>query len=350
MLIFLSIIIIAIVVFIVIMQSRTPDIYQGPVSDHFDGKIFHNLEPHKTKSFLDILRWQFSKDRVKWPEHVDNVPHPPLSPARGLQIKLTFVNHSTFLIQTEHLNILTDPTWSERASPFSFAGPKRVRNPGIDFKELPPIHLVLVSHNHYDHMDISTLKKLNDTFHPVFLVPLGNKKFLERYHIENVIEMDWWQQHKINNAIITFLPTKHWSSRWTNDKMRTLWGGFGIEINHHKIYFAGDTGFSQKTFSETLSRWGQADIALLPIGSYRPRWFMQDSHMNPKEAVEAHLLLKAKHSIPIHFGTFQLSDEGIDEPVKELNEALVELNVSPKDFAVMKEGETRVEGGQEGLG
>jgi L-ascorbate metabolism protein UlaG (beta-lactamase superfamily) len=244
------------------------------------------------------------------------------------------------LLQTQQLNILTDPVWSQRVSPFLSLGPKRVREPGILFSTLPPIHVVLISHNHYDHMDIQTLIKLNKKFHPVFLVPLGNKLFLNNYGIQNVIELDWWQHYAINNAKITFLPTKHWSSRWLNDKFRTLWGSFGIEVANQKIYFAGDTGYGHH-FIDIKNKWGKPTIAFLPIGSYQPEWFMRDNHLTPEEAVKSHIDLGAQTSIAIHFNTFQLSDEAIDQPVHDLQQALKAHQLIDQEFIILKEGESR---------
>jgi N-acyl-phosphatidylethanolamine-hydrolysing phospholipase D len=175
----------------------------------------------------------------------------------------------------------------------------------------------------------------------LILVPLGNKAFLARYKINNVVEMDWWDQYDFKSAKITFLPSRHWSARWLNDKFITLWGSFGIEIENRKIYFAGDTGFSLKNFTNIHSRWGAPDVAILPIGAYEPEWFMQQNHMNPKEAVQAHRLLQAKHSIPIHYGTFQLSDEGINEPLVDLEKALSELQINSQKFHPLLEGASR---------
>lgn len=332
-----------IIIFFFAMSTRVPDYYNGPITDHFDGKFFFNPDSsYKFKSTLDLLRFWFSRDRKKWPKQVENSEHAAITPITlPHQIRITFINHATTLIQTEKINILTDPVWTDRVSPFSFLGPIRVRKPGININELPRIDIILISHNHYDHLNLATLNELNKKFNPIILVPLGNKAFLARYHLYNVVELDWWQQYHYKIATFTLLPTKHWSSRWLNDKARTLWGSFGIQTENKKIYFAGDTGFSLQNFMRINSDWGSPDIALLPIGSYKPEWFMQDNHMNPKEAVKAHQLLHAKHSIPIHYGTFQLSDESINEPLYDLEKALIELHISSQEFSPLSEGSSR---------
>lgn len=326
------------------MSSQTPDFYQGRISNHFDGKYFYNPEKnYQDKKSFALFKWWFNRQRAKWPSFVENIYQPQLADIlKSNEVRITFINHSTVLIQTKDLNILTDPVWSKRVSPFSFMGPERVRKPGVSLDELPSIDLVVISHNHYDHLDVETLQRLAKKFHPVILVPLGNKAFLARYKIDNVVEMNWWNNYKIKSAKITFLPTRHWSARWLNDKFRTLWGSYGIEVENKKIYFAGDTGFSLNNFSEIHTKWGAPDIALLPIGAYKPEWFMQQNHMNPEEAVQAHLLLQSKYSIPIHYGTFQLSDESINEPVDDLQKALIKHQLNSQIFQPLAVGESKL--------
>ncbi|MGQ3890189.1 MBL fold metallo-hydrolase [Legionella sp. CNM-1927-20] len=313
--------------------------YQGPPSDHFNGKTFVNLDGNAKKSFLKFLTWQLTRDSKPWPTWINNQPPAPIKPLLPQELKLTFINHATVLIQMAELNILTDPIWSYRASPFSWIGPARVRNPGISFTSLPHIDVVLISHNHYDHLDIPTLKRLENQFQPLFLVPLGNESLLRRYGIKKVIELDWWQAYFFNSkTIFTFLPTQHWSARWLTDRNKTLWGSFGIKLGDKKIYFAGDSGYASH-YKKIRERWGSPDIALLPIGAYKPRWFMKEVHLNPKEAVAAHLDLGAKQSIAIHYGTFKLGDEGIEEPVNDLKHALKEYGLSLANFLLLAEGQ-----------
>lgn len=315
--------------------------YTGPISDHFDGKKFFNPGYPSKKSSLTILRWWWGRNRAPWPEHVENKPHSKVTTTiPSNKIKVTFINHSTILIQTNKFNLLTDPIWSERASPFTWTGPKRIREPGLSFDKLPPIDAVLISHNHYDHLDIPTLQQLEKQFHPIFITPLGDKNLLNRNGISNVIEMDWWQQHKFNNDItITFLPALHWSARWLTDRYSTLWGSYGIDIDKTKIYFAGDTGYTDN-FKTIQKRWGKPDLAFLPIGAYLPEWIMKQNHLNPFEAVKAHLDLEARQSIAIHYGTFQLSDEAFDQPNSDLKKALKLNSLSDKQFLLLSEGES----------
>lgn len=336
--------IVLILIFICAVYLKSPaGYYRGPTSDHFNGTLFFNPgHPQHKKSLIALFNWWFSRERQPWPSHVNNISYPPLIPVnKADEIQVTFINHSTFLIQTKNCNFLTDPIWSERASPFSWIGPKRVRAPGIAFEKLPKIDFVLISHNHYDHLDVKTLLKLNHQFHPIFIVPLGNKMFLNKQGIDNVIELDWWQSSLVNKVRIHLLPAQHWSARWTNDRYFTLWGSYGVEIENKKIYFAGDTGFSHN-FNLVYERFGKPDLALLPIGSFLPRWFMKENHLDPEEAVKAHIALHAKHSIGMHFGTFQLSDEPIDSPVIHLKAALTQHRLTEHDFSVLHEGESKI--------
>ncbi|EEF58710.1 MBL fold metallo-hydrolase [Pedosphaera parvula] len=310
-------------------------------SDHFDGKKFFNPRVSGDKTLGDLFRWMTSGQRKKWPLHIENTfqPRLPASLAPD-ESALTFINHSTFLIQFSGLNILTDPIFSERASPVRWAGPKRVRAPGINFLALPQIHLVLVSHNHYDHMDVLTLRKLAKTFNPMFITPLGNGRILKRNGIHNFIELDWWQSHHFGSAArIISTPTQHFSSRTAFDRNRALWSGFAIQNHNMTVHFAGDSGY-ERHFKEIAERLGKIDVALLPIGAYEPRWFMQSVHMNPDEAVQAHLDLGARQSIGMHFGTFQLTDEGIDEPLVALRSALKSKAVDAEKFRTLDFGET----------
>jgi len=322
-------------------SSFNSDYYRGPISDHFDGKLFYNPVPYHQKSWLDVWRWRLSRhSRPEWPAHVDNLPHSPVTTVtKPDQIKVTFVNHSTVLIQSQNFNLLTDPIWSYRASPFTSYGPARARDPGIPFASLPPIDVVVISHSHYDHLDINTLIKLNNKFHPYFLVPLGDKTLLEKSGMQNVVELDWWQEYKLKNVTITFLPAKHWSARGLSDRFRTLWGSYGMQIAGKNIYFAGDTGYSPQ-FIEIRKKWHTPDLAILPIGAYLPRWFMQDNHLSPADAVQVHLDLHAKQSFPIHYGTFQLGDDAFDQPTKELKLALTERAIPPNHFIILPEGQS----------
>ena len=312
---------------------------QYPISDHFDGKKFHN--PGKNddlKSIWQVIKWQLTGDRDPFPDHVaiKNYPMRPLTSTE--KINATFINHATFLIQLPGLNIITDPVYSERVSPFSFAGPKRAKEPGIPFDVLPKIDLVIVSHNHYDHLDIETLKQLDEKFHPLFLVPLGEEKLLGKNGIQNIKAMDWWEEVKVKDVKITFAPAQHWAGRWLWDRNETLWGSFMIDNGVQKIYHAGDTGYGPH-FLDIKKRLGAPDLALLPIGAYEPRWFMKHYHMNPEESVKAHIDLAATRSIAMHYGTWQLTDEGIDKPVEDLIVARKKLEVAEDKFLILDQGQ-----------
>ena len=313
-----------------------------PQSDHYDIEkdVFFNPYVKEDHGFMDFLKWIFNRNPGPWPQKVSpkavaNLP----TKLSSDQMAITFVNHASFLIQVPGLNILTDPIWSERASPVSFIGPKRVTPPGIKFSKLPKIDLVIISHNHYDHMDLSTLKRLNDEHHPRFLVPLRNKKFLIKEGLENVEEMDWWEQTEVQSNIVTFVPAQHFSSRSLFDRNKTLWGGFVIQHKELKIFFAGDTGYSPH-FKETAERFNQIHLALIPIGAYRPRWFMGPVHVDPYHAVKAHIDLKAKQSIGMHFGCFRLADDGFLSPTQDLERAKIKLQIQDNSFRVMNEGQT----------
>lgn len=325
------------------LVSSTPE-PTFPISDHFDGKQFFNSGIDIDKSFVDVWRMLNAGQRARWPEHVDNgtFPSPPASPAAD-EIVVTYIGHATFLLQFAGFNVLTDPIYSERASPVSWAGPKRVRDPGVPLDELPRIDLVVLSHNHYDHMDLPTLRRLRDRWNPLIVAGLGNGRYLARKGMDNTRELDWWQSIELRPGLrLTFVPAQHWSSRGFGDRRRMLWGGYWFKTPAGRVYFAGDTGYPGQ-FLEIRRRLGQPDLALLAIGAYEPRWFMALQHLNPDEAVRAHLDLGAGLSIAMHFATFhQLSDEAIDAPVRALDAARRDRNVPSDAFRVPGFGETIV--------
>jgi L-ascorbate metabolism protein UlaG (beta-lactamase superfamily) len=315
--------------------------FDGPVSDRFQNGRFHNLDPTDKKGFIDFLRWQATAERGYWPPPLNAAPGPP-PPARveGNGLRVTYINHATVLLQLNGVNILTDPVWSERASPVTWAGPRRVRSPGLRFEDLPRIDLVLISHNHYDHMDLDTLRRLQDAYHPRILVALGNRAFLERKGIVDVIEFDWWQSLQLNDEVrIHSVPAKHFSGRGLSDRDRTLWCGYVLETRQAgNVYFAGDTAFGSH-FEAIRDRFSPIRLALFPIGAFLPRWFMAPVHISPEEAVKAQQLLQPKTSVPIHFGTFPLGDDGEMEAVTELKQALEKAGESEGSFRVLDFGE-----------
>lgn len=304
-----------------------------------EGNVFKNLESTHRRS-TDVFKWISSRKREPWPAWIDSEPGPapPAHIEQGLNV--TFINHSTALIQTDGMNILTDPVFSDRAGPVSFLGSKRVRAPGLRFADMPAIEAVLLSHNHYDHMDLPTLKALEKRFSPLFVAGLGNKKFLEKEGLRRVIELDWWERTSLpGGKAVHYVPAQHFSGRtpWNID--RSLWGGFVIESSQGGIYFAGDTGFG-KFFEQIHEKFPDIRLALLPVGAYEPRWFMSPIHISPEEAVRVHLLLKPSLSIGIHLGTFRLADEGIDAPSTQLDKALREQGVVPEEFIILDPGKT----------
>ena len=317
-------------------------------SDHFDGHLFFNPGVDTDKSFADLLRWRRTGRRALWPEQRLNraYPPPPDSVREG-EVAVTFVGHACFLIRTDRCTVLTDPFLSERASPLPWLGPKRVRPPGLALAQLPPLDVVLLSHNHYDHMDLPALRALwrrpGPTGTPMRIVTgLGNGRYLAGKGLAGASELDWWEAVSLRDGVtITFVPAQHWSSRSLRDRRRTLWGGFFVESGPSRIYFAGDSGFCPwfRTIGERL---GAPDVALLPIGAYEPRWFMGSQHMNPAEAVQAHRDLGARQSIGMHFGTIQLTEEPIDEPLHALARARQANGVPDEAFTTLDVGETRI--------
>jgi L-ascorbate metabolism protein UlaG (beta-lactamase superfamily) len=276
--------------------------------------------------------------RTRWPARIDEPLQRP-APLDGAVTVVTFIGHATFLIQTAAGNFLTDPMYSDRAGPFGLLGPRRVRQPAVRFDDLPAISTVLLSHNHYDHCDRPTLARLARRFDPVVITPIGNGALVKSTGLRKVEELDWWQDAKTSPLPLTLTPAHHFSARTPFDRNRALWGGFTIAVAHRRIYFAGDSAYAP-FFREVRRRFGPIDVALLPIGAYEPRWFMQAVHMNPAEAVQAHLDLEASESIAMHFGTFQLTTEGIDEPVRALEQARLAHHVEPSAFRAIGFGES----------
>jgi L-ascorbate metabolism protein UlaG (beta-lactamase superfamily) len=314
--------------------------HRGPRSDHFDGERFHNLQPHEQPR-AGFIRWMLTRQRGPWREEPGSRPGPP--PPRRVgpgELRVTFVNHSTVLVQMDGFNALTDPIWSERCSPFSWAGPRRARPPGLRWEDLPPIDAVLISHNHYDHLDVATLQRLVQGHRPRIYAALGNGALLTSRGIRVTAELDWWQSADLAPGLkLTSVPSQHFSNRSITDRNRALWTGFVIQGGAGAVYFAGDTARGPH-FEQIRSRLGPIRLALLPIGAFRPEWFMSPVHMSPSEALRAHQLVGAATSVAIHFGTFQLGDDGIDEPVQVLHQEMQRLSPPPR-FWVLGFGEGR---------
>lgn len=277
--------------------------------------------------------------RARWPRRVPVAPQRPPALADARDVAVTFIGHSTFLIQSAQGNLLTDPMFSTRASPVPFLGPRRVREPGMRFDDLPEIGVVLLSHNHYDHCDTRTLRRLAKRFNPLVVTPLRNGDLLRSTGMRRIEELAWWQVSRKSPFPVTLAPAQHFSARTPFDRNRALWGSFTIELAGLRLYFAGDTGYGEH-FRLVRARLGRIGVALLPIGAYEPRWFMKDIHMNPAEAVQAHLDLEATTSVAMHFGTFRLTQEAIDAPIHDLHRALDERAVSRDAFQVLMPGES----------
>ncbi|MFC3124532.1 MBL fold metallo-hydrolase [Pseudoroseomonas globiformis] len=307
------------------------------------GRIF--LNPDGTapgQPLRNVWRMMREGKGTPWPLRIEDPPFPPPpEPARG-QVAVTFIGHSSFLIRyPEGPTLLTDPIWSERCSPVAFAGPKRVRAPGLAFDALPKIDAVLLSHNHYDHCDIPTLKRLAWRDAPRVVTGLGNARLLAKHGLRDVVELDWWQDAPLPGGVVArFLPARHFAARGLHDRAHSLWGGFALrDATGGSLCFVGDSGWGAH-FAEIGAQCGPFDMALIPIGAYEPRWFMRAVHINPEEAVQAFAALRARRALAMHFGTFKLTQEAIDAPAQGLHEALAAAGIDPRRFMVPGHGES----------
>jgi L-ascorbate metabolism protein UlaG (beta-lactamase superfamily) len=324
------------------LKRMSSGVYSGPVSDHFDGTRFVGPYAIKGNGPLAFWRWQLTKDRAKWPERVENkviADKPPARVADG--VRVTFVGHASHLIQTGGLNILIDPVWSDRASPVAFAGPTRVRPPGIAFEDLPLIDVVLITHGHYDHLDVATLARLSQRGRPQIVAPLGHDATIRQGDAAaNVAMLDWHHSAALNDKVkVTLVPTQHWTARGLYDRNKALWGGYIIETPAGRVYHITDTGYHDTLFHETRDRYGPFALAIIPVGAYEPRWFMRRQHVNPEEAVRVFQDCGAPLALAHHFGTFQLTDEAIDAPIEALRVACAEKGIAAQKFRVLDPGE-----------
>ena len=329
--------------------------YNSAKTHHTTTGFKNNYIDAVDKPLADLLRWQ-------WEALRQGLPKPPETPTATVAADLkrihayagapagpqiTWIGHATMLVQAGGLNVLTDPVFSLRASPVQFAGPKRAHPPGVALADLPRIDLVLISHNHYDHLDKDSVKALADQAGgpPLFLVPLGIKPWMAELGVANVVELDWWSTHTVKGVEFHFTPVQHWSARGVGDRLQTLWGGWAVLAPDLHWYFSGDTGYS-RDFVDTRERLasrnhGGFDLALLAVGAYEPRWFMKEQHINLAEAVQIHKDLGARRSVGVHWGTFNLTDEPLDQPPKDLAAARKAQGVADEDFFLMAIGQTR---------
>lgn len=335
-----------------------------PSPDHFDGTIFFNPpetapehhippvppppqtngRPRKRGGLMTMIRWRFREERTVWPALPPD-PMPlgdPHAPVPEGHAAVTFIGHSSFLVRLPNLTFITDPVFSDRCSPVSWAGPKRARPAGRSLADLPKIDLLLISHNHYDHMDLPSLRAIQRRDDPLVVTPLGNAVHLAKAGMHRAMEGDWWQQVQPREDLrVTITPARHFSARTLWDRGRSLWGGMMLETAGKRLYFAGDSGHGRH-WQQIGQRLGAPDLSLLPIGAYDPRHIMATVHVNPWEAVAAHQALGSRQSIGMHFGTFKLTDEAIDAPERELAQARAEAGVDDGAFTTLGFGETRL--------
>lgn len=319
---------------------RRPPLYSGPPSDHFDGRRFFNPGGQKPSGFRDLIRWQMGGGRARWPKRAASAHAPARPSERAADLCVTMVGHATLLIQIAGINILTDPHWSDRASPVQFAGPRRVTPPGIAFDDLPPIDLVLLSHNHYDHLDLITLRRLHAAFSPRVITPLGNDTLLARaIPGMNVSAHDWGEAVPFGPLTVHLDPCHHWSARGMGDRSHALWASFTVDAPVGRVLFIGDTGFDGGRPYRAVQRHGPLRLAILPVGAYEPRWFMSAQHQNPEEAVEGFGICGAASAIGHHWGTFQLTNEARETPLLDLADALAARGIPPERFRALHAGE-----------
>ena len=310
-------------------RNPFPGFKETKITDFFKWKIFDSLKngkPQKPK----IYHFEIVENNGKYLRE------------NKTDFTVTWIGHSTLLIQMDGMNILTDPIWSERCSPVPFAGPKRFVKPGLALEDLPDIDVVIISHDHYDHLDRTTVKKLGKK--PLYLVPSAVSKRLQKWGLDNYKELDWWESLQHNGIEFACMPAQHFSGRTPGDRNRTLWCSWVFRGEKNNFYFAGDSGYFPG-FKEIGQRYGPFDLAAIPIGSYMPRWFMRPIHLDPGEAVQALQDVKGKICIPIHWGTFDLADEPLDMPPKELLHNVDKLHLPRENFLILQHGETRVVAG-----
>ena len=323
-------------------MARRNVYYRGDPTDHFDGSRFHCPTEPPAKTVAELTWVLLGKARRRWPAlHLS--PHGQDRPPERVEgLRVSSVGHSSILLQLSGLNLLFDPVWSERVSPFTFAGPKRVNAPGIAFEDLPPIDAVLVTHNHYDHLDGPTLARLWKCFRPRVIAPLGNDPIIKRYDPTIMVETyDWGDRVPLSDRLSVHLePAFHWSGRGIRDRRMALWCSFVLTGSRGEvIYHIGDTAYGDGSiFRAVGEKFGPPRVALLPIGAYEPRWFMQAQHINPAEAVRIMQDCGAEQAFGHHWGTFQLTHEPIDAPAVELAAALKEANIPLERFEPLRPG------------
>lgn len=298
------------------------------VSDHCDGERFYNpaFGPLRQKKFLNFLKWQLARDKTPWPKFLQS------SLVQFPEVGVHFINHATVLVKLGNVTIITDPVFSDGVGPL-FPFVKRHRDPGLSLEKIEKVDVIVISHNHYDHLDLKSLEAIYERFSPKLIVPLGVKVYLPKQLQPFAHEMDWWQRLEYQGVEFHLVPAQHWSKRTPFDTNRSLWGGYVMKHQNKHVFFAGDTGYGDH-FKKIRQTFGPMDVSLLPIGAYEPRWFMEMAHMNPQDALKAHMDLESKWSLGIHFGTFQLADEGIEDPLRDLEKAKKNFKGFKGEFVV----------------
>lgn len=333
-----------------LLVSCANNSFYDATKPHHTESGFKNIDYEDDKGFLAFAKWRWEKLFKDIPAvddydfTIDTSNHSIIYEDNDTT-RVSWIGHATFLIQFSGLNILTDPQFSHRASPFTWAGPQRVVPAAIKLQDLPEIDVVIISHDHYDSLDVASvveLAKHNQNRSLTFIVPLGMKSWFEELDLPSsqVVELDWSSSTKINGVTFTAEPSQHWGKRTLFDAYNRLWASWVIESDKGKIFFAGDTGYA-KHFKHIGDKYKGFDIALLPIGAYEPRWFMKSYHVNPDEAVQIHKDIRSNYSIAMHWGTFILTDEPLTEPPVKLAEALSKHQIPESAFEVYRHGETR---------
>ena len=329
--------------------TRANAYYQGPLSDHFDGTQFFNPNGVYPKGPGALLKWRLGpRNAATWPQsYPSSLRDKPPATHAGEGVRVAYVGHASFLIQGRGRNVLIDPVWAPQVGPVSFIGPRRVNDPGIIFEDLPKIDAVLITHNHYDHMDTQVVARLWQRFRPRVITPLGNDTILAR-EIPGLTAtaVDWDDAIDLGDGLVVHVePTVHWSARGIKDRRHALWASFVLQTGAHKIYCIGDTGFADgTTFRRVRDRHPALALALIPIGAYEPRWFMRNSHINPEEAVQVMRLSGAPRALGHHWGTFRLTDEAVDQPMLDLAAAREAHGIAPELFPALRSGEVHIIG------